>query len=231
MLRCVSIPVGLQLNTNEASLSFLARTWDQLDLHSLRQGVPSRVPSRALIPLAVSLSIDDVLPPEFDSFSDSPLLRCPVTYSPIHLFTHEHLGLRASNVLIAHSAIDSSAPVHLDLPCHQQPHISALSCPIMQLPTFRSVRDRRTQSQDKHQHSEKPIDGHHVAEDGVLDNSDPSDRTQSPTHTPGAVDIKRATRLRRNWIWISMALFFISVIFSILVSSGILDSQTPLTWK
>jgi hypothetical protein len=73
----------------------------------------------------------------------------------------------------------------------------------MALPTFRSLAARR---QQKKQEQSNGVTGPEIG----------SERTLTPTYTPG-VDIKLATKTRRNWILLSSFLFFVSVIFLILV--------------
>lgn len=73
----------------------------------------------------------------------------------------------------------------------------------MALPTFRSLAARRQQKRQEQSH-------------GVTGPEISSERTLTPTYTPG-VDIKLATKTRRNWILLSSFLYFVSVIFLILV--------------
>jgi hypothetical protein len=75
----------------------------------------------------------------------------------------------------------------------------------MVLPTFRSLAARRQQKKE-----EQP--------DGVINTENTSERTLTPNgiYLPG-VDIKLATKTRRNWILLSSLFFFISGIFLILV--------------
>jgi hypothetical protein len=75
----------------------------------------------------------------------------------------------------------------------------------MALPTFRSLAARR---QAKKQEQSN----------GVTGAENHSERTLTPngTYTPG-VNVKLATKTRRNWIILSSLFFFISVIFLILV--------------
>ncbi|KAL3420665.1 integral membrane protein [Phlyctema vagabunda] len=80
------------------------------------------------------------------------------------------------------------------------------------LPAFRSHRARQ---QEKENETAEPV--------ASANNS--SDRTLTPTHEDGygnarGVDIKRATRKRRNAILVSSFLFFLSVIFLILTIIG-----------
>ncbi|KAH6722286.1 SUR7/PalI family-domain-containing protein [Leptodontidium sp. 2 PMI_412] len=76
----------------------------------------------------------------------------------------------------------------------------------MPLPTFRSLAARRQ--------SEK-----RVQENGVTGPEQNSERTLTPTYTPG-VDVKKATKTRKIWIIISCVCFFISIIFLILTIIG-----------
>jgi hypothetical protein len=72
----------------------------------------------------------------------------------------------------------------------------------MALPTFRSLAARR---QEKKAQKEERSDG-----------AASSERTLTPTYTPG-VDIKRATTTRRNAIVVASLFFLISGVFLILV--------------
>lgn len=82
----------------------------------------------------------------------------------------------------------------------------------MALPTFRSLAARR---QNKKQEQENEVTNG-VANGGVAGEEN-SERTLTPTYTPG-VDVKLATKTRRNWIIASCLFFLISVVFLILVS-------------
>ncbi|PMD27264.1 hypothetical protein NA56DRAFT_640983, partial [Hyaloscypha hepaticicola] len=81
----------------------------------------------------------------------------------------------------------------------------------MARPTFRSLAARR---QQKRQEQSNGVTGPEIS----------SERTLTPTYTPG-VDIKLATKTRRNWILLSSFLYFVSVIFLILVEIGNLNNK------
>jgi hypothetical protein len=83
----------------------------------------------------------------------------------------------------------------------------------MALPTFRSLAARRQQ---------KKGEGNAVA--GAESNSE---RTLTPTYPPG-VDVKLATRTRRNWIIVSSTFFLISVVFLILVKPTFKYFRNPI---
>jgi hypothetical protein len=83
----------------------------------------------------------------------------------------------------------------------------------MALPTFRSLAARR-QKKTKEQGN------------GVIGTDINSERTLTPTYTPG-VDVNLATRTRRNWIILSSLFFLISVIFLILVTTPLPMPQNP----
>jgi hypothetical protein len=85
----------------------------------------------------------------------------------------------------------------------------------MALPTFRSLAARRQKQKNKQPNGFTGADIN-------------SERTLTPTYTPG-VDIKLATRTRRNWIIISSLFFFISIIFLILVIILLHLNNTQLT--
>jgi len=82
----------------------------------------------------------------------------------------------------------------------------------MALPTFRSLAARRQ--------SEKRVQ----QENGVTGPEQNSERTLTPTYTPG-VDVKEATKTRKIWIIISCLFFFISVIFLILTIIGNINNK------
>jgi len=88
----------------------------------------------------------------------------------------------------------------------------------MALPTFRSLAARRREKK-----VERP--------DGVT-SAENSERTLTPTYTPG-VDIKEATKTRRNWILLTSLFFLISVVFLILVKTSPLHHipRTPTNEK
>ena len=89
--------------------------------------------------------------------------------------------------------------------------------PSMALPTFRSLAARRQRKKE-----EQPT--------GVTGAEDNSERTLTPngTYTPG-INIKLATKTRKNWILLSSLFFFISIIFLILVHPPPSQIQTQLT--
>ena len=79
----------------------------------------------------------------------------------------------------------------------------------MALPTFRSLAARR-QNRIQEQQNEVVNGGTATAGDVT------SERTLTPTYTPG-VNVKLATKTRRNWLIASCFFFLISVVFLILV--------------
>jgi hypothetical protein len=87
----------------------------------------------------------------------------------------------------------------------------------MALPTFRSLAARRQRKKE-----EQPT--------GVTGAENNSERTLTPngTYIPG-VNVKLATKTRKNWILLSSLFFFISVIFLILVHPPPPQIQTQLT--
>jgi len=82
----------------------------------------------------------------------------------------------------------------------------------MVLPTFRSLAAKRRQENEERERT---------ADRGVVNGeAGESDRTLTPTYTPG-INLKRATRARKTWIAISSFFFLISVVFLILVSISV----------
>jgi hypothetical protein len=81
----------------------------------------------------------------------------------------------------------------------------------MPLPTFRSLAARRNKEPQKQEEA-----GTSGEPNGVVGQRSSSERTLTETYQPG-VDVKLATRTRRNWIIVSSLFFLISVIFLILV--------------
>ncbi|KAL2073242.1 hypothetical protein VTL71DRAFT_10566 [Oculimacula yallundae] len=82
----------------------------------------------------------------------------------------------------------------------------------MALPTFRSLAARRQNKKN-------------VQANGVTAGpEDTSERTLTPTYTPG-VDIKKATLTRKIWIMISCFCFFVSVIFLLLTIIGNINNK------
>jgi len=75
----------------------------------------------------------------------------------------------------------------------------------MALPTFRSLATRRKQQEAE------------GASDGSGQNVRNSNGSEKATSYTPAINIKLATKTRRNWIILSSLLFFVSVIFLILV--------------
>ena len=75
----------------------------------------------------------------------------------------------------------------------------------MALPNFRSLAARRQKKKEEQSN-------------GVTSAENNSERTLTPngTYTPG-VNVKLATKTRRNWILISSLFYLISVVFLILV--------------
>ncbi|CAG8972438.1 hypothetical protein HYALB_00001127 [Hymenoscyphus albidus] len=86
----------------------------------------------------------------------------------------------------------------------------------MVLPSFKALGARRRERKEVRSTS-----------DGILEPEHHSDRTLTPTYTPG-VDLKKATHVRKTWILLSCLFFFISVIFIILTEIGNLNNRAGL---
>ncbi|PMD56776.1 uncharacterized protein K444DRAFT_615190 [Hyaloscypha bicolor E] len=86
----------------------------------------------------------------------------------------------------------------------------------MALPTFRSLAARRQRKKE-----EQPT--------GVTGAENNSERTLTPngTYIPG-INVKLATKTRKNWILLSSHFFFISVIFLILVEIGNINDKAVI---
>ncbi|EPE37053.1 hypothetical protein GLAREA_09216 [Glarea lozoyensis ATCC 20868] len=92
----------------------------------------------------------------------------------------------------------------------------------MPLPSFKSLGARRRENR-----AQVPVQTNDGVHDGVAGQDISSDRTLTPSFSPG-VNIKRATRTRKIWIMISSFLFFVSLIFLILVLIGNLNDRPVL---
>ncbi len=91
----------------------------------------------------------------------------------------------------------------------------------MPLPTLRTLAARR-----KGRRSDKELEEASTDTDvGVVSPSEGQDsETGSANYHPG-LDVKLATRMRRNWIIVSSGFFFISVIFLILVRAPLYSQR------
>lgn len=97
----------------------------------------------------------------------------------------------------------------------------------MALPSFKTLAARRRAKEQEQEKETVPTTGDGTMEaDRVVGGDILSERTLTPTYTPG-VNIKEATKTRKTWIIISSLFFLISVVFLVLVCTMI-RSPSPI---